>query len=130
MIYILAGNDTKKKSGYIQTITKDRELISVPAHEATKELLDTYALGMSMFGESRAIVFENSISSNTIILSDQDLKKLQGSQTTFIFNEDKLLVASEKKYKKYAEILRFDEKAHLRSDKPRKNNHRRPAIRC
>lgn len=110
MIYILAGNDTKKKNIYIKTITKNRDVISVPAHEATKELLDIHALGVSMFGESPAIMLENIISSNTIILSDQDLKKLQDSQTIFIFNEDKLLVASEKKYKKYAEIMRFEEK--------------------
>jgi hypothetical protein len=110
MISLLAGLDTKKKSATTRTLTKGRDVILVPERDASKELIDSYAAGVSMFGTSIAVVLENVITKGEISLSDEDLRSLADSQTLFIFLEDKLLVAPERKYKKYATIERFDEK--------------------
>jgi DNA polymerase III delta subunit len=110
MIYILVGNDTKKKNTYIKTLTKNSDLISVPAGDVSKDLIKNYALGMSLFENKMVVSVENIITKGEITFSDEELKILKDSKTIFFLLEDKLLVATEKKYKKYAEIVRFDEK--------------------
>lgn len=110
MIYILAGNDNKKKNAYIKTLVKNSDFISVPDGDLSKDLINSYALGVSLFGDKMIVSTQNIITKGDLNFSDEELKSLKDSKTTFIFIEDKLLVAPEKKYKKYAEIVRFDEK--------------------
>ena len=117
MIYILSGNDTKKKNAHIKALVKNYDLVTLPTSEVSKDLLLSYAGGVSLFGDFKSIVSENIISSGDIVFSDDDLKILKDSNSIFIFLEDKLLVASEKRYKKYAEIIRFDEKIPLKKPK-------------
>ncbi len=111
MIYILAGNDNKNKSKYIKTLTNKSEIIFIAQANISKELLDNYARSISLFGEQHIIVLENILNNPEIILSKEDLTALKDSATVFIFLEDKLLIASEKKYQKYATIKHFDEKS-------------------
>lgn len=110
MISILAGQDTKKKNSTIKTLAKGRDVIRVPEGDITKDLIDGYALGVSMFGDPAAVVLESVIAKGDFLFKDEDLKNLADSKTLFIFLEDKLLAANEKKFKKYASVERFEEK--------------------
>ena len=110
MIYILVGNDTKKKSVYIKTLAKAREVLALDGANISKDLLLSYASSVSLFGESQIIILDNIITKGELILSNEDLGIMQNSPTIFVYIEDKLLVANEKKYKKYADIERFEEK--------------------
>jgi hypothetical protein len=107
MIYILSGNDSKKKNAYLKKLYKSDQPIFVPEKDITREMIFDYALSRSLFGESSVIVFENIFKKEDIKLSDKDLTVLKDSKTAFVFMEEKLLVADVKKYKKFAEIEDF-----------------------
>jgi hypothetical protein len=107
MIYILSGNDTKKKNIYLKKLFKGDQPIFVPEKEITREMLFDYALSRSLFEESSVVVFENILKKEDITLSDKDLTVLKDSKTAFIFNEEKLLATDIKKYKKYATVEDF-----------------------
>ena len=107
MIYILSGNDTKKKNTYLKKLYGVNLPVFVPEKEATKEMLFDYALSRSLFDESSVVVFENILKREDISLSLDDLLKLKDSGTTLVFVEEKLLVGEVKKYKKYATIEDF-----------------------
>jgi DNA polymerase III delta subunit len=117
MIYILAGNDNKNKNAYLKTLTKGKDFFSPSSSEVDKNLLDSYTGGVSLFGEQTTVVLDNALSSADITFTNEDLEKLKNSTTVFIFLEDKLLVSEEKKYKKYAEVRRFDEKKLAQKEK-------------
>lgn len=108
MIYILSGNDNKKKNDYLKKLCKGEQFILVPQVDASKEIILNYANSVSLFGESQIVVFENIIKENNITFSEKELLLLKDSKTTFIFLEDKLLAPIIKKYTKYAKIEDFN----------------------
>jgi DNA polymerase III delta subunit len=110
MIYILSGNDTKKKYTYIKTLAKNRERIFLPHSGVSKEVLYEYASNTSLFGESPIVLAENILTEHQSALSSDDLAFLKDSPTLFFFLEDKLLASNEKKYKKYATIEKYEER--------------------
>lgn len=107
MIYILSGNDTKKKSAYLKKLYKSDQSIFVPEANATKEMILDYAMERSLFGESTTVVFENILKKEDISLSPDELSKLKDSKTVVVFLEEKLLAVDSKKYIKYATIEDF-----------------------
>jgi hypothetical protein len=107
MIYILAGNDTKKKNAYIKKLSKGNLPVFIPKESESRETLIDYAGSVSLFGESPIIVLENIIKEEGIDLSAEDLSLLKESQASFVLKEEKLLVGDVKKYKKYAVIEDF-----------------------
>jgi len=108
MIYILSGNDTKKKNAYLKKLSKNGEPFLISHTDINKEKLFDYARSVSLFGEYPAVVLENSIKEINDLFSLDDLDILRDTQTTFIFIEDKLLAPDIKKYKKYATIEDFN----------------------
>jgi len=108
MIYILCGNDTKKRSSYIKKLANNREVIFLSSTDASREMLNSYSQNISLFGESPVVVIENLFSKNEESFTLKELTDLKNSPTIFIILEDKMLVAEEKKYKKYAEIEKFE----------------------
>jgi DNA polymerase III delta subunit len=107
MIYILSGNDTKKKSACLKKLYKSDQPVFVPEANATKEMLLGYAMERSLFGESMTVVFENILKKEDISLSPDELSKLKDSKTVVVFLEEKLLAIDSKKYIKYATIEDF-----------------------
>ncbi len=117
MIYILAGNDIKKKSAHIKSLAKNQMPVVIEVSALDEDILKSYASSASMFGDSPIIVVENFLKDTEVNLSPNLLEDMDNSPTTFIFTEDKLLVTDEKKYKKYGTILRFDEKQSIQTPK-------------
>lgn len=107
MIYILSGNDTKKKNVYLKKLFKENQPIFVPEASITKEELLNHAGSVSLFGGSPIVVIENILNEENIILSPEDILILKNSETIFVFMEDKLLAPEVKKYKKNAVIEDF-----------------------
>jgi hypothetical protein len=110
MIYILSGTDRKKKNAYVVSLLGDREVISFTPATLSKEVLEQYANTTTLFGTAPAVVVETALKESKSLFSATLLSLLQNSQTVFIFLEDKLLSADEKKYAKYATIALFEEK--------------------
>jgi hypothetical protein len=110
MIYILVGNQTKKKSARARALALGHELVTLADSDISTETLARHASGASLFGETSAIILDNILNSDTVQLTASLLSELQDSPNLFIFTEDKLLAADEKKYKKYATIERYEEK--------------------
>jgi DNA polymerase III delta subunit len=110
MIYILLGNDTKKKNAQVESFAKGYIVTPVSNTVVSKELLMTYASTISLFGEAPCIILDKVLSEGEITLSKSDLTTLKDSATLFIFREDTMLARDEKKYKAYATILSFARK--------------------
>lgn len=109
MIYIYSGNDNKNKISSIKKKFSKNEILFLSLSESTPEVVFDYVQSMNLFGISKAIVVENFLANQN--LSASELLMLQKSDTPFIFLEDKLLAADEKKYKKYTEgIEKFEVK--------------------
>jgi len=117
MIYILVGNDIKKRSAYLKTLLKNREVIQLTQGGVSKESLIGYAQSQNLFGDSPTILMENFLHDGVTLLSAKDLTLLQESTSIFIFLEDTLKAVDEKKYKKYAAIEHFSEKVVASSPK-------------
>jgi hypothetical protein len=107
MIYVLSGNNTKKKSAYLKKLSNGNFLDFFSQLNLTKENLFEQAGSVSLFGESPIIVYDGLIKEGNITLSQEDLEILKESQTIFVFIEEKLLAPDTKKYKKYATIEDF-----------------------
>lgn len=107
MIYILSGNDIKKKNAYLKKLYAGEFLSFSSQSNITKENLFDYARSISLFGESPAVAFDGLIKEGVISLSPEELSLLSESATVFVFIEDKLLAVDNKKYKKYATIEDF-----------------------
>ncbi len=107
MIYILSGNDTKKKNIYLKKLDKTNSAVLLPDGEIAKEELLNYAFSVNLFGDHQIIVFENILKRENITLTNENLLALKDSETIFIFLEEKLLAPEVKKYKKYATIEDF-----------------------
>jgi hypothetical protein len=108
MIYILAGNDNKKKSAYLKKLYKNNLPVVVPQTDLNKEIIFDYAGSVSLFGGSPVVVLDNVFKSENFTLSSEDLEILKDSTTTFVFIEDKLPAMEAKKYKKYGIIEDFN----------------------
>ena len=104
MIYILSGNDTKKKNAYLKKLYKDNQPIIIPNRDISKEMFFDQAGSVSLFGGLSIFVFENFIEEKNVELKDEDILLLKDSPNIFIFKEDKLLAPDLKKYKKYANV--------------------------
>lgn len=107
MIYILSGNDTKKKNIYLKKLYKNNTPTFVPNNGVVKEMLLDYAHSVSLFGGEEVFVFEGLLKEGNITLSGEDIDVLKESENVFVFIEDKLLAPELKKYKKYATIEDF-----------------------
>lgn len=107
MIYILSGNDTKKKSVYLKKLCGDPEPIYLSGRSATKDALLSYAGSVSLFGDTPIVIIENFIKESGIALSKDELSSVKDSKTIFVFDEEKLLATDAKKYTKYATIEDF-----------------------
>jgi hypothetical protein len=107
MIVILVG-DANKKRVHAQTLVLNRDVISITAGTLSKELLSEHATSASLFGEVPVVTGTDLLKEGKSIFSVEILSMMKDSPATFIFLEDKLLVADEKKFAKYATITHFD----------------------
>jgi DNA polymerase III delta subunit len=121
MIYILSGNDTKKKNAYLKKLSKNDQPVFISEEDINKEMLFDYANSVTLFGTSSIVVVENVLKEKEegITLSVDELSVLKDSQTNFVFLEDKLLAPGVKKYKKYATIEDFN--TQVLKQKPKMN---------
>jgi hypothetical protein len=103
MIYILSGNDIKQKNAYIKKISSDSSPVLLSDENIKKESILEYAEVMSLFGDSLFVIIENFLKSG-IKLSSEEIKMMEGSKTTFVLLEEKLLASDVNKFKKYAKI--------------------------
>ena len=110
MITFLVGTDTKKKYAYIDAQAKGKERIVLPQDGSAKELLLSYASGVSLFGESPVVLLQSMIGENIFELSKEEWVLLSESHTRFLFSEDTLLKADEKRLMKYGSVERFEHK--------------------
>lgn len=107
MIYILLGNDTKKKNAYLKKLCNGDLPIFVSQTDISKVMFFDYAQSTTLFGTHPTIVVENIIEDNILDFLPEDLSSLKESQTTFVFIEEKLLIPDVKKYQKYTIIEDF-----------------------
>lgn len=108
MIYILLGNDTKKKNEYLKKIYKKDLPIFLSNYSITKEELFDQAGNVSLFGGSPVVVLDSLIKEGKMDFSKEDILVLKNSETTFVFLEDKLLASDLKNYKEKAIIEDFN----------------------
>lgn len=108
MIYLLLGNDTKKKNVYLKKLCKNNQQVFALSKNITKEFFFEQAGNVSLFGESPIIVLEEVIKQGDIDFSPDDLSVLQNSDTVFVFLEEKLLATDLKKLKKYVTLEEFN----------------------
>ena len=114
MIYILAGNDTKKKNTYINKLSKGVIPSVLDVKDITKEALLSLASSVSLFSD-QIIIRTDGLMKSDISLDKDELEVLSQSWTVFIFTEDKLLSTALSKYKKFATIENFI----LQEEKPK-----------
>lgn len=119
MIYILTGNDIKKKNIFIQKLVEDDQPDIFSREDINKEKIFEYAGNVSLFDKSPTLLIENFLNNKEINLSAEDLSILKNSQTKFIFTEDKIPSSEIKKYSKYATVEDF---SNLPSKKVSRNN--------
>ena len=110
MIYILAGKDHKERNKYIQNLHIEGSAIRIPDSDVSKEVVLNYATGLNLFGEASCVIIDGLIGETELNFTEDELKVLQDSKNTFILLEEKILAATEKKYKKFAKIIHFEEK--------------------
>jgi hypothetical protein len=110
MIYILVGDDIKNKNIYIKNLIRECESFFVFSNDFNKNLIINYSSNINLFGATPAVILENIISEKGDIFLNKELDILKESKTLFLFIEDKMLAASQKKYKKYGEIITFENK--------------------
>jgi DNA polymerase III delta subunit len=108
MIYVLSGNDTKKKNIYLKKLCNGEQPVFLNENEVSKEMLFNFAKSTSLFGEVPVVVCENILKNERIKLSTEDLLILKDSPALFIFLEEKIFAVDLKTYKKYATIEDFN----------------------
>ena len=109
MITLLVGTDLSKRSLRLEKLIKGYETIRLSKSEISYQALDSHALNQSLFEAKKAIILENILSKADISFDKTILTHLSDSETLFIFLEDKLLAADEKKYAKYGTVEKFTE---------------------
>jgi hypothetical protein len=118
MIVIFIGSNTPKRAAEYKKVIVDSEVILLSGAVLSKELMFEYVGSANLFGSTPVIVLENALRENKALFSADALKALQDSQTHFVFLEDKMLVADQKKYAKYATVTLFEEKKQAPQAKP------------
>ena len=106
MIYVLTGNDFKKKNAYVEKISKGASLVVLENEDLDKENLLSYASSRSLFGEKSIILIDNFFKTK-LDLNKKELEEIVNSQNIFIFLEDKLLAVDFNKFKKIATVEDF-----------------------
>jgi len=107
MIYIISGNDNKKKNTYLKKICGNEIPVFLNKLNISKETFFNYAKSVSLFGELPIVVAEHALKEGSVDFSSKELIILKESKTIFIFLEEKLLIGEIKKYEKYAIIENF-----------------------
>jgi hypothetical protein len=107
MIYILSGEDTKKKNAYIKKLSKKDQPVFMPPEDMTKEKFFEYAGSISLFGDSPVVIMDNILGNEKVKFSTKDFLILKDSKTTFVFLEEKLSASDIKDYKKFATVENF-----------------------
>lgn len=111
MIYIVATNDTSVRNSTITKYAQSRDCITIDSRECTVALLRDYASSSDLFGASPIIVIDGFIKEGNETLNTKDLALLKDSPTVFIFCEETLTAANQKKYSAYADItVKVDKK--------------------
>lgn len=107
MIYILSGNDIKKKNIYVKGLLKNNLPIYISQEEISKENLFDYASRISLFNEAPIVIIENIIKNEIVLLKPEDLIILKESGAIFVFLEDTISATDLKKFKKYGIVEEF-----------------------
>lgn len=106
MIYVLTGNDFKKKSAYVEKISRGALVVVLDEDSLNKENILSFSSTASLFGETTVVIID-SFSKTDIDLSKKDIEEMSSSLNIFIFLEEKLLVSDLNKFKKNATIEDF-----------------------
>jgi hypothetical protein len=80
MIYILSGNDNKKKNIYLKKLLKDKNPIFLQEDNLEKKELFSYAGKTSLFGDTLIIILDSIIKNGEVDLTQDDLNILKDSQ--------------------------------------------------
>lgn len=108
MIYIILGNDHKKKSSFLQSISLEEKPIIISKEGADKEMVVGYAKSKGLFGGNYIFLMEEFLKENTVSFKKEELLVLSESNNIFIFLEEKLSAKELKKYEDFSKIKRFD----------------------
>ncbi len=118
MIYILSGNDFKKRKAYLDKLAEGRNVTRLFASDVSSSAIMSLAQDENLFGEKSIAIIDGAFKEAEIDFSKDELATLKNSETIFTFLEDKLLAATEKKYTKLATIEKFEEKKIITAPKP------------
>jgi DNA polymerase III delta subunit len=110
MIYIVATTDIQIKNKKIKEYTKNSDTLVFDGSVVTKDVLRDYAQSVDLFGSSPVLIIEGFIKEGKETLGVKELVVLKESPTVFIFCEDVLKAADQKKYAAYADITVSAEK--------------------
>lgn len=106
MLYVLTGNDFKKKSACVEKISKGSLVVVLEEDDLVKDKILSYIATASLFGEKTVVVIDGFLKTGAD-LSKKELEEMSSSLNVFIFLEDKLLVSELNKIKKNATIEDF-----------------------
>ena len=73
----------------------------------------SYSTNVSLFGSAPVIIADNILNEESLAFSSDEMIFLKESKTIFIFKEDKVTAAEQKKLKKYGDIKNFEGKKEL-----------------
>ncbi len=108
MIYLIEGNDNKKKNSFLKSIYEKEKPIIISKEEASRELILSYAESRSLFGDKKIFLMEDFIKDGAISFSKEELGILEKVDNIFIFLEDKIKVADLKIYKNFSQVNTFN----------------------
>jgi len=108
MIYLVEGNDNKKKNSFLKTIYEKEKPIIISKEEASRELILSYAESRSLFGDKKIFLMEDFIKEGVVSFSKEELSILEKVDNVFVFLEDKIKVADLKIYKNFSQINTFN----------------------
>lgn len=106
MIYVLTGNDFKKKNAYVEKISRGALIVVLDEDSLNKENILSFSSTASLFGETTVVIID-SFSKTDIDLSKKDIEEMSSSLNIFIFLEEKLLAVDFNKFKKIATVEDF-----------------------
>lgn len=118
MIYILVGNDFKKKNAYIKKLGGGEVPVVLSLEEKPKEAILYYSESVNLFGNSPSVIVEDFLKTD-LTFKPEEWAMLKESKTPFFFLEDKLTSTEINKLKKYAVIETFETKTSV--EKPKSN---------
>lgn len=106
MIYVLIGNDFKKKSAYVEKLSKGALVFILEENDLSKESVLFHTASTSLFGEKTVVLLDDFLKTG-IIFSKKEIEEMSNSNNVFVFLEEKLLVSELNKFKKNATIEEF-----------------------